>query len=49
MRPFRETGEDKDVPEVVPRIFDEDEKENGDSDCGENDDNDKRSHDQPLT
>ena len=52
MRPFRETGGDKDLPEVVPRIFDEDfvlkEKENGDGDCGEDDDYDKRSHDQPT-
>ena len=37
----------------MPRIFDEDfvskEKEYGISDCGEDDDFDKRSHDQPLT
>ena len=50
---FRETGGDKGLPEVVPRIFDEDfvskEKEYGISDCGDDDDNDKRSQDQPST
>ena len=37
----------------MPGIFDEDlvlkEKENGDGDCGEDDDYDDRIHDQPLT
>ena len=37
----------------LPQIFDEDfvlkEKENGDGDCGEDDDYDARIHDQPLT
>ena len=47
VRPFRETGGDKGLPKVVPRIFDEDfvlkEKENGDGDCGEDDDYDEDS------
>ena len=53
VRPFRETGGDKGLPEVVPRIFDEEfvlkEEENGDCDCDDYDDYDKRSHNQPLT
>ena len=53
VRPFRETGGDKGLPEVVPRIFDEDlvlkEEENGDCDCDDYDDYDTRSHNQPLT
>ena len=47
MRPFRETGGDKGLPEVLPWIFDEgfvlEEKEYGDGDCGEDDDYDERS------
>ena len=53
MQLFRETGGDKGLPEGVPRIFYEDfvskEKEYGISDCGDDDDNDKRSQDQPST
>ena len=50
MRSFRETGGDKGLPEVVPRIFDEDfEKENGVIDCSEDGEYDERSHDRPVT
>ena len=50
VRSFRETGGDKGLPEVVPRIFDEDfEKENGVIDCSEDGEYDERSHDRPVT
>ena len=49
---FRETGRHKGLPEVLRGTFDEDfvfkERDNGDSDCAEDDDYDDMSHDQPT-